>query len=580
MRLAMATLYYGSWYGHYEGICGPAKREYAERRGYAYRTFDQLLDPGRPPSWNKIPAIRQLFQEGYDAVLWHDSDTVLWNDLNIIEHLDRYPDKSLIWERNHEAPNAGAFLIRNNEWSKTFLDRIWEKVEFVHDRWWEQAAMIRELSDRNGDPNESCFGYEDGRSFLQSYSCYRPETWRSKLLVHFPNVQHNLRVWGMEYLVWLSKQPRERCLNRREDMVAWWLKRGLRKNILMAGHVDPGWISHVLRNWPGTVHLMPLEDRFTDPAILELVANYRERCIISKAALLWGVEEFPNGHFDIAYLDGNQDMGSVSEDIMRLAPKVHGNGVLAGHDFWSPAGCEVHRAVIDAQQNRIRGELWATIDSVNPSWAIILPDGLGEIPVSEDIASISPEVGSIRAITPVLVQRPVEVSIDTAHSALIMGLVLSLKPARVLELGLGSGITGELIVRCLEYNGIGAYTLVEGFVDSGGSRTTDPTWLRTTDEIVASMESDYVSKSESGQFDFILSDADHLHAHLHVANTIRICRPGGIVVWHDTANSSFPSLAEIPSRARNLGCHVVQFNRESRADERTGRGLTVAFIPS
>lgn len=53
---------------------------------------------------------------------------------------------------------------------------------------------------------------------------------------------------------------------------------------------------------------------------------------------------FPDGHFDLVFLDAAHDYESVRADIQAWWPKVKTSGVLAGHDY-DQGWCGVRRAV-------------------------------------------------------------------------------------------------------------------------------------------------------------------------------------------------------------------------------------------
>lgn len=38
--------------------------------------------------------------------------------------------------------NFGQVFVRNTTWATRFLDRVWGRTEFLHHRWWENAAVL------------------------------------------------------------------------------------------------------------------------------------------------------------------------------------------------------------------------------------------------------------------------------------------------------------------------------------------------------------------------------------------------------------------------------------------------------
>ena len=120
---------------------------YAAVHGYDLRLSTQLHAGNRPPAWSKIALVRELL-ERYDEVLWVDADAIFLDisvdiadlvrpgkDLYLVEHLYAENDA---WR----SANTGVFLVRATEWSRRFLERVWEAEQFIDHPWWENAAVL------------------------------------------------------------------------------------------------------------------------------------------------------------------------------------------------------------------------------------------------------------------------------------------------------------------------------------------------------------------------------------------------------------------------------------------------------
>eukprot|EP00977_Amphora_coffeiformis_P022855 scaffold11639_cov172-Amphora_coffeaeformis.AAC.32 len=112
----------------------PNKEAYARKHGYYLFDESDSLDTTRPPSWSKIKAAQRLLtEENCDWVFWLDADTVVMNSAKTIESFlpaDKTKDL-LITGQKGGSYNAGAWLIRNSEWSREFLNHWWNMKEFV-----------------------------------------------------------------------------------------------------------------------------------------------------------------------------------------------------------------------------------------------------------------------------------------------------------------------------------------------------------------------------------------------------------------------------------------------------------------
>lgn len=138
------TTYYDDAFSSIGTICRQSIHAYAQMHRLDARMLNTITSD-RPAPWHKILVIKQLFAEKYDYVVWVDSDALFVDyRKNIADELEEgkelYLVKHLIESR--EVPNTGVLVMRNSEWSNTFLDMVWAKEEYVHHQWWENAAVI------------------------------------------------------------------------------------------------------------------------------------------------------------------------------------------------------------------------------------------------------------------------------------------------------------------------------------------------------------------------------------------------------------------------------------------------------
>lgn len=76
------------------------------------------------------------------------------------------------------------------------------------------------------------------------------------------------------------------------------------------------------------------------------IAPYGGRGVLLRNDSISAAAQFPNGYFDLVYLDARHDYRSVLDDIHAWASKVRSGGFLSGHDF------------LDAYE--IGGDYWVT----------------------------------------------------------------------------------------------------------------------------------------------------------------------------------------------------------------------------
>lgn len=181
-------------------------------------------------------------------------------------------------------------------------------------------------------------------------------------------------------------------------------------------------------------------------------------------------------------------------------------------------------------------------------------------------------------------------AIDKAHADLIYGLIVSLKPKHVLELGFGTGATTKAILQALEYNQIKSYfTLVDNWLDFDGKLPIEqlsnimPDLTLETRHIISYTEEDFINiATENNQsFDFIMSDADHTNSHQWFHKTLDLVNDGGIACFHDVTSQDFPNLysnIEFLELHKDIApYHWKVFNLSSRNNEKCNRGLLVVF---
>ena len=139
----------------------PNKQSYCDKHGYLLYNESMTLDQSRPPSWSKIRAVRRLLtEEKCDWVFWMDADTVIMNSNKRIEDFLPLPDSGvdlILSLQKHISWNAGAWLIRNTQWSIGFLDTWWNKKDFVKPKGLSESGDNAALVDYLRSMDQSYF---------------------------------------------------------------------------------------------------------------------------------------------------------------------------------------------------------------------------------------------------------------------------------------------------------------------------------------------------------------------------------------------------------------------------------------
>lgn len=163
-----------------------------------------------------------------------------------------------------------------------------------------------------------------------------------------------------------------------------------------------------------------------------------------------------------------------------------------------------------------------------------------------------------------------DAAIDLNHAFLLFAVAVASKSQRMLNLGIGPGLSVNALLRAVRYTGAGSIVAVDNNYDLGGNMSQGIIDQLRNDgvEVVISEERDYVFNCPTDSFDLIVSDADHYHAGEWVDEILRIARPGAFIFVHDADNSAFPGLRRYQTRAAELGLGHVLFNKGGRGSER------------
>ncbi len=129
----------------------PSLRGWAERHGYTFHGETQA-EPGRHPSWSKIPLLRRHLDR-FEWLLWIDADAIIGSpELDLRPYM--FPDADMVIAADDiSGVNCGVMLFRSCEATAKLLDMIWNTSPDVHNSgWWEQESLRRIIGARGGTP--------------------------------------------------------------------------------------------------------------------------------------------------------------------------------------------------------------------------------------------------------------------------------------------------------------------------------------------------------------------------------------------------------------------------------------------
>lgn len=142
-NIAVVSMAIGDKYQEAVAIGQKNKKKYCKLHGHDFYYGKKNLDPSRPPAWAKILLIQKIMDSGkYDWIFWTDADSLFTNHTVKLESLidENY---SFIVSGEHGI-NTGQFLIKNCQWSRDFLKRVYNNEPFINHYLWENGAIIYE----------------------------------------------------------------------------------------------------------------------------------------------------------------------------------------------------------------------------------------------------------------------------------------------------------------------------------------------------------------------------------------------------------------------------------------------------
>jgi hypothetical protein len=184
MKICVCSLYINDWYREITKYGKLSVENYCVKHGYdfVHATEDwDGYDGERDPPWYKIRMLLEVLETGkYDIVVWNDADTQIVDDsISLESKIDKFMEgKDMLLAREHGAMlNTGTMFMRNTEWSKEILCKVWDNVNPEFD-FHEQSSLL-DLYMKNVDDAQTRIRVLESthqNEFLSYWSMYYPKT--------------------------------------------------------------------------------------------------------------------------------------------------------------------------------------------------------------------------------------------------------------------------------------------------------------------------------------------------------------------------------------------------------------------
>lgn len=153
----------------------PSKVEYCKTHGYDFIYKDRDFDFSRRVNWERVPMfIDFIKQKKYDWIWFLGTDCMIMNQTIRLENIidNNYDMIIANSSKDKIEVNTDSWLVKCNDWSLDFLERINKRVDLYHHQWCEQQAVIEEL---NNQETRKHFKLVHTRYFNSYYHAWFPD---------------------------------------------------------------------------------------------------------------------------------------------------------------------------------------------------------------------------------------------------------------------------------------------------------------------------------------------------------------------------------------------------------------------
>ncbi len=184
-------------------------RAYCEKQGYTFYVYRETLDRESHGNWSKPKALLNHIDD-HEAVIWMDSDTLIFNDSKRFEEiLERcVPMKKIIacedvGSNNKQLPqgsilNSGVVIFRRHQYTKNLLERWWDfrknhDTSSLYASGGDQEVLINILKESDG------FGYNRKIFPMNTFNTDPRLIDEETFIIHFMAYPFSLKKIFMKY---------------------------------------------------------------------------------------------------------------------------------------------------------------------------------------------------------------------------------------------------------------------------------------------------------------------------------------------------------------------------------------------
>lgn len=154
-KIGICTMAIGNNYKEIVKYGQKTIKKYCDKHNYGFHDDEDVYDKKRSPAWSKILLLSKYMKSEYDYLIWIDADTLIMSpNVKIEDIIECHMEgNDILVSQDFKMINTGVIFIKNTEWSRKFINLIYDQEHFIEHPNWEQEAFINLL--KNNTSNSS-----------------------------------------------------------------------------------------------------------------------------------------------------------------------------------------------------------------------------------------------------------------------------------------------------------------------------------------------------------------------------------------------------------------------------------------